>query len=100
MPGEFAEFQARDARLVILKELAGQTDGRLNESVLVYALESFGHRASRDYVRTQLRKLAEVDAVRIGEIGSVMVATLTRAGQDHVERRSILEGVARPSPEA
>lgn len=29
-----------------------------------------------------------------------MVAAITRSGVDHVERRAIIEGVARPSPEA
>lgn len=97
---DYAEHRNRDARLIILRELAQQVDGRLNESVLVYALEAFGHRCSRDYVRTQLRKLEEVGAATIAEVGTVMVASLTRAGQDHVERRSILEGIARPSPRA
>jgi len=30
--------------------------------------------------------------------GTVLVAALTRAGLDHVERRAFLDGVARPSP--
>lgn len=96
----YTEHRDRDARLVILRELVKQVDGRLNENVLVFALEAFGHRCSRDYVRSQLRKLEEVGAVHISEIGTVMIGSLTRAGQDHVERRSILEGIARPSPGA
>lgn len=87
-----------DARLTILKELASQTDGRLNETILLSVLDTFGHRRSRDWLRTQLRALAELGAVTISEAGTVMVASITRLGGDHVERRQIIEGVARPSP--
>ncbi len=96
----YAEHLEADARLVILKELAGQLDGRLNESILTSVLDMFGYHRSRDWTRTQLRKLDDVGAVKITEAGTVMIAAITRAGLDHVERRSVLEGVARPSPEA
>lgn len=89
-----------DARLVILKELAAQPAQSLNEKIVVAVLDKFGHRRSRDWVRTQLRKLEELGAVSLVEAGSVLIATLRRAGLDHVERRSFLEGVAKPSPEA
>lgn len=96
---DYGSYMEQDARLVILKELALQTDGTLNESVLTRALDAFGYRRSREWVRTQLLKLAELGAVRNSEAGSVLVAKITRAGIDHVERRSVIEGVARPSPE-
>ncbi|WP_422371332.1 hypothetical protein [Hoeflea sp.] len=90
-------FMAEDARLVILKELARQTNGSLNEAILQKVLEAFGHMRSRDWVRTQLRKLEELNAVTLVTAGSVMIASLKQAGLDHVERRSVIEGVARPS---
>lgn len=93
----YDEAMTTDARLVILKELAAQTDGRLNEVLLEKVLDVFGHHRSRDWIRTQLRKLEELGAVRLAEAGTVLVATITRAGVDHVERRSYVEGVARPS---
>ncbi|TPL49102.1 hypothetical protein FJ937_16585 [Mesorhizobium sp. B2-4-4] len=96
---DFNDYLTEDARLVILRELNKQTDGRLNEVLLTKALDAFGHNRSREWVRTQLRKLAELGAVRVTEIGTVMVAAITRNGVDHVERRSIIESVARPSPE-
>lgn len=98
-PTDYNEFLTLDARLILLKELATQIDGRLNETILTAALDRFGHRRSREWVRTQLRKLAEIGAVANVEAGTVIIATITRAGIDHVERRSVLEGVARPSPE-
>lgn len=95
----FLEYSARDARLIILRGLAEETDGTMNETLLTVLLRSFGHNRSRDYVRTQIRKLDELGAVTVTEAGTVMIASITRAGLDHVERRSIVEGIARPSPE-
>lgn len=93
----FDAHMTADARLVILKELSKQTDNRLNETLLTAVLDHFGHRRSRDWVRTQLRLLADIGAISIVEAGSVMIAELKRSGQDHVDRRVILEGIARPS---
>jgi hypothetical protein len=96
----FVEYLAEDARLTILKELAAQTDGRLNDAVMTKVLDTFGYRRSREWVRTQMRKLEELGAVHLAEAGTALVATITRAGMDHVERRAVLDGVAKPSPEA
>lgn len=99
MSENFEEYLTADARLVMLRELNQQIDGRLNEVLLTKALDTFGHNRSREWVRTQLRKLNELGAVKVTEAGSILVAAITRAGIDHIERRSIIEGVARPSPE-
>ena len=96
MTNDFNEFLTGDARLIILKALAEQTDGRLNETILAATLDTFGHRRSRDWVRTQLRALSDLGAVRLSEAGSVLIAEVTRMGIDHVERRAVIEGVARP----
>lgn len=96
----YEEHLTHDARLVILKELAAQPGGRLNEVLLEKVLDVFGHRRSREWIRTQLHKLEELGALRISEVGTVLVAELMRAGLDHVERRSFIDGVARPSPGA
>jgi DNA-binding GntR family transcriptional regulator len=95
----FDEFLTHDARLVMLRELAARSDYQLNESALTKVLDLFGHHRSREWVRTQLRKLEELGAVKVREAGAIMVATITRAGIDHVERRSVIEGVSKPSPE-
>lgn len=87
---------ARDARLAILNELAKQVDGRLNDQAMTHVLDVIGVRRSRDWVRTQLRALAELDAVRLIDAGELLVAELTATGRDHVERRIIIEGVSRP----
>ena len=97
---DFRAFIAADVRLIILRELMGQADYRLNEVLLSRVLETFGHRKSRDYLRNQLRWLEDLGAVTLAEAGTVIIAELTRRGRDHVERRVVIEGIARPSPEA
>ena len=95
----FEEHSRKDARLIILRALAEQHDGVMNETLLTMTLETFGHRRSRDWVRTQIRALEELGAVRVIEAASnFLIAELTRVGQDHVDRRAFVEGVARPSP--
>jgi hypothetical protein len=96
---DFRQYIAADVRLIILRELVAQPDYRLNETLLLRVLETFGHRKSRDYLRDQLRWLDDMGAVSLTEAGTVMIAELTRRGRDHVERRVVIEGVARPSPE-
>lgn len=95
----FASILQEDARLRILQALAQQTDHRLSDIMLGHALDAWGIRRSRDYVRTQLRGLAEVGAVVIREDSdAVMVAEITPLGRDHVLRRGIIDGVKRPEP--
>lgn len=94
----FADYLIEDARLTMLKALREQRDGRLNETIMMHTLDTFGHRRSREWVRTQLRKLEELGAVVCMEAGSVIVATITRTGIDHLELRATIDGVAKPSP--
>lgn len=93
----YDEHLTQDARLVILRALNDQPDGRLNESIISVVLETFAHRRSREWVRQQLRFLQDMGAVRNTEAGTVLISEITRNGVDHVERRTILEGVKRPS---
>jgi len=98
MSVEYNDFATRDARLVILRALHAQTDGRLNEVILLAELDRFGHRRSREWVRTQIEALRELGAVAVNEAGSVKIAAITRLGIDHVERRIVIDGVDKPSP--
>lgn len=94
----FAEFIDEDRRLVILRALKDQIDGTLNETLLQRAMEAFGHRVSRDVVKSHLRWLADVGAVSLSEVSGYLIATLTARGDDHVERRSVIDGILKPSP--
>ena len=94
----FTDIIERESRLVALKMLAEQPDRRLNSSLMREALaDSWAINRSRDWVHIQLRFLAEIGAVSLTEAGTVLIATLTDRGLDHVERRVVLDGVKRPS---
>lgn len=92
---------AADARLLILRELAQVTDARANDLVLDRVLDAAGYRRTRAWLRTQLHALAELEAVKLTIVGegegTLLVAELRRAGRDHVDRRAVLDGVARPA---
>jgi len=95
----FAQVVNEDARLVILKSLLLSPSGQMNETLIDEALRHFGHNRTRGWVRQQLRYLADMQAVVLDEPGSVLVATITRAGLDHLERKAFIEGVKVPRPE-
>lgn len=90
------EAIAADARLMILEELARQTDGRLTDLLLRRVLDVYGIRRDRDWVRTQLRKLEALGAIELTSAGEALVARIARDGRDHVEERAVLSGVTRP----
>lgn len=94
---DLAEAIAADARLFLLRELAEQTDGRLNVLSLTRVLDLSGIRRSREWTETQLIKLAELDAVELVRAGELTVASITRAGRDHVAARAVIAGVTRPA---
>lgn len=96
MTGTLAQAIDEDVRLIILKELAAMPDGRSNETILAEAVYACGHNRSRDYLRTQLHKLAELGATRNTSIGSIVVAQITEAGVDHCLRRTRIEGIRQP----
>jgi hypothetical protein len=92
-----ADAIAGDARLMILKELARQVDGRLSELLIRRVLDLYGIRRDRDWIVTQLRKLEALGAIDLQEAGDVLVARISRVGRDHVEERGVIEGVTRPA---
>ena len=93
----YEERVTEDARLIILKELCQQPDGRLNEVSIQRVLDAFAISRTRDWIRTQLARLAEMEVVRVSEIGTVHVAQLRQAGRHHVERRAFVAGISHPS---
>lgn len=92
----FAEYLRKDVRLVSLRILAEMPGYRANSSVLSNLLDTFGHSATRDQVKTELRWLQEQGLVSIEDAGSVLVATLQERGQDVACGRAVVDGVARP----
>jgi len=86
-----------DARLIILKALAAQTDERLHSGYLAEELLRFGIDRPREWIHGELDWLAEMGAVTLTKPGSVVVATLTEKGARHLRRAVVIEGVKRPS---
>ncbi|PZO81616.1 MAG: hypothetical protein DI629_03505 [Mesorhizobium amorphae] len=83
-----------EARLAILGELTRQPDGRLNETILDSALSAQGYARSREWLRTQLRKMEELGAITLREAGTILIASITRVGVEHYEQRSNIDGIA------
>lgn len=92
----FSDYLRKDVRLVTLRILAEMPGFRANSSVIANVLHQFGHVATRDQVKTELRWLAEQGLIGLDEAGSVLVATLMERGQDVAEGRAVVDGVARP----
>lgn len=86
-----------DARLIILKALAAQTDERLHSGFIAEELLRFGIDRPREWIHGELDWLAEMGAVTLIKPGSVVVATLTEKGARHLRRGVIIEGIKRPS---
>lgn len=98
----YAAAWNENAYLVMLKELAKQSDGRLNEMLLSLTLDAFGYRMTRGMVKGAMRVLEELGAARIEAVaddkgGEFLIATITREGVEHLERRAFLDGIAKPS---
>ncbi len=84
-----------DQRLVILRGLK-DFGGDANESVIQSCLDAYGHRISRDAVRTHLSWLAEQGLLRLENVAGCYVGTLTARGQDVCEGRATVPGVKKP----
>ncbi|QRY97397.1 hypothetical protein JT366_09340 [Sphingomonas paucimobilis] len=60
-------------------------------------LDAFAISRTREWIRTQLTRMDELEVIRVTQIGTVMVAQLRQAGRHHVERRAFVDGIAHPS---
>jgi len=96
----FADLVASDIRLVVLRLLAEDAGYSLNEFVLVEALAMFGHKVSRDRLRTELSWLAEQGLIQVQDVAGVKVAKLTARGADVACGAATCPGGKRPGPEA
>lgn len=98
MKGTFAETEAADRRLVILRILRECADYTSNEYVLGESLGQFGHRVGQDRLRTELAWLDEQGLIIAQQPGGVWVVTLTQRGEDTAAGRTTVPGVKRPRP--
>lgn len=97
----FESYLNADARLVLLRTLAQDSDYRLNDRLLAVAARGLGHDLSFDRLRVQLSWLAEQELLTLETgAGGVQIATLTERGLDVAAGRARVPGVARPEPGA
>lgn len=85
-------------RLIVLKALAEQNDYQSNDAVLQGIAATFGISETRDFTKAQLRFLEDAGAATISEHGTVLIARVTDRGLDHVQGRTVIDGVKRPTP--
>lgn len=94
----FADYLRQDQRLVMLRILSELPQYRANSSVITSLLGEFGHHPSRDQVKGELTWLGEQGLVKVEDIGSVLVVTLTERGADVAAGRASVPGVSKPRP--
>lgn len=96
---DFQTLLREDRRLVLLRLLADGDDYAANVFLLQAALPGFGHSVSEDVLRGDLAWLAEQGLITTSEPGGVLLAKLTRRGDDVAAGRARVPGVKRPRPE-
>jgi repressor of nif and glnA expression len=95
---EYEDTQVRpDARLIILKALAAQTNESLHSGFIEEELRKFMIDRPRAWLHSELDWLDQMGAVTLIKPGSVVVATLTEKGHRHLRRAIVIEGIKRPS---
>ncbi len=90
------ELLKEDQRLVILRSLHEMDGMEANESILDSCLDAYGHKVSRDVVRTHMAWLAEQDLITLRQVDDFNIATLTGRGEDVATGQARVPGVKRP----
>ena len=95
----YQDMLNQDQRLVILRSL-GDVNGTANDSILNKMLDAYGHKISRDQVKTHLFWLEEQGLITLDSVLNTEVATITGRGIDVSEGRARVSGVGQPRPGA
>jgi len=85
------------ARLIVLKALAEQVNETLNSDLMRAELAAAGINKPREWLHDQLQWLKAMEAVTLISFGTILVATLTEKGAQHLRREISIEGIQRPS---
>ncbi|CCN69770.1 hypothetical protein [Vibrio nigripulchritudo] len=92
------ELLQKDRRLVILRVLYESAGYTANDSVLDCGLDAYGHKVSRDLVKTELTWLQEQGLITNKDLEGTLVSTITQHGIDVATGQAINPGVKRPRP--
>lgn len=96
---DYKDLRCEDERLVILRALQMDAGAyTANESILHDILGAFGHKVSRDRVKTQLAWLQEQGLVKLQDAYGCLIATLTCRGIEVATGVVTTPGVKRPRP--
>ncbi|MBD5416970.1 MAG: ArsR family transcriptional regulator [Desulfovibrio sp.] len=93
---EFQERLAQDRRLVILRFLAEEADGRMSASVMQDALELMAHRVPRVQVMEDASYLEERGLLRVEYVGTVPIFRVTSRGVEVARGLVVVPGIKRP----
>lgn len=85
-----------EARLIILQELMKEPNRTLNSGLLGKCLADWRIGRPREWVHAQLRYLEAAGAIVVTNADPFLIAELAYAGEEHLERRSVIDGVKRP----
>ena len=87
-----------EARLIILRELASESNGRITStSIRRHLDEAWGIYREREWVEQQFLWLKEMGAIDLTVAGSVKIASLAEAGRAHLRLRRTIPGVLIPT---
>ena len=96
----YTDFETEQVRRLIIEVLDADPNYEHNEEVIRGELEAYGHRFSRDKLRTELHWLAEQGLVGIEKTHGLdlLLVRLTARGEDVALGRTRVPGVARKRP--
>lgn len=88
----------QDRRLVMLRILNEMPGYEANDSIIDNALDAYGHKVSRDLVRTEMYWLQEQGLLILRDVAGTQVAQITQRGIDVAQGQATHPGVKRPRP--
>jgi hypothetical protein len=95
---DYRDIVKEDQRLAILQVLEQDPDFSHNDRVIQRALQAIGHGMSSDRVHTELHWLSEQGLITLQPTADMLIAKLTKRGEDVALGHARVPGVARPRP--
>ena len=95
---EYAEFEAMDRRLVLLRALESAAQYKANALLLQRYCVAIGHAVTTDRMQHDLAWLHEQGLVTLETAHGIKIATLTARGLDVAQGLATVPGVQRPTP--
>lgn len=93
----FTDQYRAEARLLILRGLAEESDGALSSKLIGRKLEVYAINRDRAWIHQEMRYLANLGAIKLSEVDTVLIGSITETGRSHLARRTRIEGVDWPT---